>query len=67
MWNFVRLWVIFGDIALIAANAVLIWNYPSHLLTWIMLVLSYCAWVGSGGYFAWKRFTPADDPNRRPH
>jgi hypothetical protein len=48
--------IIFLDIVLFAAIAVVLWTaVPSHPVLWIVIAFALLTWLDSGGSFAWSK------------
>lgn len=47
--------VMFGDILVFIAAAILLWMTPGEPFIWLMLFLGFRAWKKVGGFEAWRK------------
>lgn len=47
--------VMFGDILVFIAAAILLWMTPGEPIIWLILFLGFRAWHKVGGFEAWRK------------
>lgn len=47
--------VMFGDVLVFIAAAILLWTAPDEPLIWLMLFLGFRSWKKVGGFEVWRK------------